>query len=98
MTRHAELTMDDLLSDPLTISLMQADGVDPVALRRMLGAAGRRLEAERAVAVPSREKAPWREDAGLLRDCIHFARAMGHRPRPGADAGRPSPARIRSPW
>jgi hypothetical protein len=32
----AEPTIHDLLSDPLTQTVMQADGVDPRTLRRML--------------------------------------------------------------
>ena len=35
---YAEPSIHDLLDDPLTQAVMQADGVDPLALRRMLGA------------------------------------------------------------
>ncbi|MDZ5450598.1 hypothetical protein [Labrys sp. ZIDIC5] len=37
------MTIDQLLNDPLTLALMRADGVDPVSLRTMLAGQARRL-------------------------------------------------------
>jgi hypothetical protein len=42
----AEPTIHDLLNDPLTQAVMQADRVDPLTLRQMLGSVA--LEIERA--------------------------------------------------
>jgi hypothetical protein len=42
----ADPTIHDLLNDPLTQAVMQADRVDPLALRKMLGSVA--LEIERA--------------------------------------------------
>ena len=46
MPAFCEPTIHDLLNDPLTQMVMQADRVDPLALRRMLGSVA--LEIERA--------------------------------------------------
>jgi hypothetical protein len=72
MTRHAELTIEDLLTDPVTLALMRADRVDPIALRGMLERVGRRLSSEGG---PARSPAPpaWKGGVDVLRDCIHFA-------------------------
>ena len=91
MTRHVELTMDDLLSDPLTLLLMRADGVDPTDLRGMLRAAARRLEDRGAMVAPG-AKAPWREEPDLLRDCVHFAKVLR------AGSGRPATSKVHRPW
>jgi hypothetical protein len=40
----ASPTIHDLLNDPLTLTIMQADGVDPLALRRMLGSVALEIE------------------------------------------------------
>ena len=39
-----EPTIHDLLNDPLTNMVMRADGVDPLALRRMLGSVALEIE------------------------------------------------------
>ncbi|QEN89035.1 hypothetical protein FZC33_23235 [Labrys sp. KNU-23] len=41
------MTIDQLLNDPLTLALMRADGVDPVSLRMMLTGLARRLAEKR---------------------------------------------------
>ncbi|MDQ0471505.1 hypothetical protein [Labrys wisconsinensis] len=84
MTRHAELTLDDLLTDPVTLALMRADKIDPVALRGMLERIGRRLASEGGPARSPGAPAAWKGGADVLRDCIHFAEARRmagtHRP------------------
>ncbi len=40
-------TIDQLLSDPVTLAMMEADKVDPVAFRQMIDRTSRRLRANR---------------------------------------------------
>jgi hypothetical protein len=40
---HSQLTLADLLDDPITIAVMAADRVDPVALEAVLSALARKL-------------------------------------------------------
>lgn len=40
-------TIDQLLSDPVTLAMMEADHVDPVAFKQMLDRTGRRLRGDR---------------------------------------------------
>jgi len=49
----AELTIGDLLADPLTGALMRADRVDMDDFREMLRSVSRRLQAARAPARPT---------------------------------------------
>ena len=44
MPTFYEPTIHDLLNDPLTQVVMQADRVDPLALRRMLGSVALEIE------------------------------------------------------
>ena len=44
MPAFHEPTIHDLLNDPLTKIVMQADRVDPLALRRMLGSVALEIE------------------------------------------------------
>jgi len=44
MPAARETTIHDLLNDPLTQMVMQADRVDPLALRRMLGSVALEIE------------------------------------------------------
>ena len=53
----------------------QRDGVDPFELRGWLRLVGRRLREQGPFDSSFPKAAPWRADAGLLRDCIHFAKA-----------------------
>ncbi|WP_448954547.1 hypothetical protein [Labrys neptuniae] len=47
--RGCNMTVDQLLDDPMTLALMRADGVDPTSLRALLARTARRLaEAEDA--------------------------------------------------
>lgn len=39
--------IDQLLSDPVTLAMMEADHVDPVAFKQMLDRTGRRLRGDR---------------------------------------------------
>jgi hypothetical protein len=80
MLSHSEQTMDDLLSDPLTLSLMKADGVDPTALRSDLVHVARRLGERPAAMLPAewRNREPdWKR---LLADCIQASRARSAAP------------------
>ncbi|WP_413991301.1 hypothetical protein ACMDCR_04110 [Labrys okinawensis] len=44
MASHCiDLTVDQLLNDPMTIAVMQADGVDPISLKAMLAGQAARL-------------------------------------------------------
>jgi hypothetical protein len=75
MLSHSEQTMDDLLTDPLTLSLMRADGVDPMALRSDLVHVAQRLGERPAAMLPAewRKREPdWKR---LLADCIQASRA-----------------------
>lgn len=40
-------TIDQLMSDPVTLAMMEADNVDPVTFRQMLDRTSRRLRADR---------------------------------------------------
>lgn len=40
-------TIDQLLSDPVTLAMMEADHVDPVVFKQMLDRTSRRLRADR---------------------------------------------------
>ena len=44
MPAFCEPTIHDFLNDPLTRTVMQADRVDPLALRRMLGSVALEIE------------------------------------------------------
>ncbi len=46
---HQNLTVDQLLNDPMTLAVMRADRIDPASFRAMLAGQARRLrEAEAA--------------------------------------------------
>jgi hypothetical protein len=47
MTSRPELTIDDLLSDPVALSLMRADHVDPIELHGILRVLALRLRSRR---------------------------------------------------
>src|SRR4051812_41023145 len=97
MTRRAELTIDDLLSDPLTLSLMAADGVDPVELRSTLRLLARRLEQQAPAIRSAKPGASGSCSGDLLRDCIHFAEASSAGRRGGAETGRLA-SRMHRSW
>lgn len=40
-------TIDQLMSDPVTLAMMEADHVDPVVFKQMLDRTSRRLRADR---------------------------------------------------
>jgi hypothetical protein len=65
-TSYGEPTIHDLLNDPLTRAVMKADGVDPQALRRMLGSVACEIaRADRqADYQPRRRQAPLAVAAG----------------------------------
>jgi hypothetical protein len=44
MPAFCEPTIHELLNDPITQMVMQADGVDPLALRRVLGSVALEIE------------------------------------------------------
>jgi len=44
---NRELTLTDLLADPMTLAVMAADEVDPVALEAALSGLARKLELDR---------------------------------------------------
>lgn len=50
-----EPTLEDMLSDPIVVALMDADGVDPRELEAMLRDVGRTLGANRG----ARSWGPW---------------------------------------
>jgi hypothetical protein len=52
-SKSNDLTIDQLLNDPVTIALMQADRVDPDALQAMLRGVAARLHREGDVAKPA---------------------------------------------
>jgi hypothetical protein len=58
-----ELTLTDLLADPITLAVMAADRVDPAALEAALSGLARRLElaqpAERTRVYDGRADRPW---------------------------------------
>ncbi len=53
MAQHGcNMSVEQLLNDPMTLALMRADGVDPASLRAMLAGLARRLaEAEDAAPI-----------------------------------------------
>jgi hypothetical protein len=60
---HRELTLADLLADPMTLAVMAADRVDPAELKAMLSSVARkrRLDrsAERSQVYVRRCALPW---------------------------------------
>jgi hypothetical protein len=44
---HRELTLTDLLGDPMTLAVMAADAVDPAALEAVLSRLAQKLELAR---------------------------------------------------
>lgn len=46
--QHCELTLAKLLDDPMTIAVMAADRVDPIALAVALSALSRKLRGSKA--------------------------------------------------
>ena len=44
---HRDLTLTDLLADPMTLAVMAADEVDPAALEAVLSGLARKLELSR---------------------------------------------------
>lgn len=52
---NRELTLAELLDDPVTLAVMAADRVDPAALKAVLSALARRLQLDRA-ADPQRDR------------------------------------------
>ena len=53
---HRELTLAELLADPIALAMMAADRVDPAALNAMLSGLARRLQVTRL--------------AERIRDCV----------------------------
>ena len=51
---HRELTLAELLADPIALAMMAADRVDPAALNAMLSGLARRLQVTR-LAEPIRD-------------------------------------------
>jgi hypothetical protein len=51
---HRELTLAELLADPIALALMAADRVDPAALNAMFSGLARRLQVTR-LAEPIRD-------------------------------------------
>ena len=60
---YRELTLTDLLADPMVLAVMAADQVDPAALEAALSGLARRLELARPA-----------EPGRLRRDCLRHAR------------------------
>jgi hypothetical protein len=52
---NRELTLAELLDDPVTLAVMAADRVDPAALKAVLSALARRLQLDRP-ADPQRDR------------------------------------------
>jgi hypothetical protein len=51
MASHCnDLTVDQLLNDPMTLAVMRADGVDPVSFKTMLAGQAARLREARGAA------------------------------------------------
>ncbi|WP_460451403.1 hypothetical protein [Alsobacter sp. SYSU BS001988] len=89
MMMPPDLTLDELLSDPLVRSLMRADGVDAQALARDLRAVAPRRTP------PGRNEAAWRGLRAVAQDCIQFKAARAD----AADAlRRAAPAKADRPW
>ena len=55
---HREPALAELLANPVTLAMMAADRVDPVALKAMLSGLARRLQATRP-AEPMRDCVGW---------------------------------------
>jgi hypothetical protein len=89
MISPPDLTLDELLSDPLVRALMRADGVDAGRLARDLRAVTPRDSASVA------DQGAWRGLRSLAQDCIQFkaSRADG-----GEGARRAAPAKADRPW
>lgn len=49
-TFHQNLTVDQLLNDPVTLAVMRADRIDPASFRAMLAGQARRLREAKAAA------------------------------------------------
>jgi hypothetical protein len=77
MSLSGEMTFEDLLNDPLTLSVMKADHVDPAALRADLRLAARRLAIHEAPALAPREATDMRAFRSLLGNCIQARRSAG---------------------
>jgi hypothetical protein len=45
---HRELTLADLLADPMTLAVMAADRVDPAELKAMLSSVARKRRLDRS--------------------------------------------------
>jgi|EndMetStandDraft_2_1072991.scaffolds.fasta_scaffold273085_1 hypothetical protein len=95
MTKSAELTLDDLFSDPLTLSLMAADRVDPIDLRRTLTTLALRLEGGAKSRRSLQVGGPSAHEDELLRDCIHFTRRARS---VGDEFHGAAPSRTTRPW
>jgi hypothetical protein len=66
MARQKDEALEKLLSDPLTLSVMRADGVDPIVLRADLERVAERVRARKLGSSPQVDTSyAW---AGLLRD------------------------------
>jgi hypothetical protein len=57
---HRELTLAELLADPIILAVMVADLVDPAALKAMLSELARRLQLTR-LAEPRHDCATWND-------------------------------------
>jgi hypothetical protein len=60
---HRELTLAELLADPITLAVMAADLVDPAALKAMLAGLAGRLQlaqpAKKRRGCAARDDQPW---------------------------------------
>jgi hypothetical protein len=60
---HRELTLAELLADPITLAVMAADLVDPAALKAMLSGLSGRLQLARPAKprrdCAARDNRPW---------------------------------------
>jgi hypothetical protein len=97
MMWRAELMVDDLLSDPMILSLMKADGVDPIELRRVLRSHARRIEDLRAGAGSADARSQRPDHGELVRDCIHFAESSSTTRHRAGEIRRSAPG-TRRPW
>jgi hypothetical protein len=77
MSPSGEMTFEDLLNDPLTLSVMKADHVDPAALRMDLRLVAKRLAIRKAPALAPREAIDTRAFRSLLGDCVQARRSAG---------------------
>lgn len=54
MASHCiDLTVDQLLNDPMTLAVMRADGVDPISFKAMLAGQAARLREARGTSTSS---------------------------------------------